>query len=142
MSACYRKRFLAAAFLALSLSSCVLPTSPGGGMDAIIPTPTTPLTYSFVMAYDGGPHGSVEQGSWVQIGPKVDADGTHVAIQVWQNGLIDFKEFGVPGPLDRYGVIPVPGGYALQYNGRTIYTAAISFPNVVYSMTIGERTTA
>lgn len=64
------RRALAAVALVLVLSACAVPIA--------TPSPAPPNRYSWLMVHDWQRWG-------VQIGPKADPDGVHVAIYAWRD---------------------------------------------------------
>lgn len=107
----------------------------------VLATPSTPLTYGWVMADNGQ--------SWgVQIGPKADADGTHVAVYGWQNctptcGWELFEEYDalVPGSLHTYA-ITWGDGWHLSFDGREVAALNPGSTDAHFESDTGERTAA
>ena len=109
-------------FLPLILASC--------SISQPLTTPSTPLTYGWVMVDNGL--------SWgVQIGPKTDAAGSHVAVYAW-SGCTDWTsefhctyhffaryETVTPGSAHDYAIIWGPGGWHLSYDGREVAVISV-----------------
>ncbi len=137
------RRVLAAGAVVLALSACY----PSIQVD--LPTPGTPLTYGWVMEHEG-------LNWWVQIGPKVDQDGTHVAIQGWiscqpittyppncaaYNYFAEFETL-VPGSVHRYRIAWNGTGWEMFFDGKLKATLNIGNPNTAkYEVNYGEKTT-
>jgi hypothetical protein len=91
-------------------------------------TPTAPLTYSWVMAHHWKDWG-------VQIGPKTDGAGTHVAVYGWQGCSSNsiprtpcawqwFQEYQAltPGSVHTYSIALGPQGWVLSCDGIALAT--------------------
>ena len=87
------------------------------------------MTYGWVMAHNWDAWG-------VQIGPKVDADGTHVAVYGWKDCTATscdyeyFAEFDelVPGSVHDYSVYWIDDGWHLMYDGETLAVLNLGNP--------------
>lgn len=110
---------------------------------ADLPTPGTPLTYGWVMAHHYQDWG-------VQIGPKTDANGTHVAVYAWIGcypgcSYEYFHEYDalVPGSVHRYQLLWNGTAWEAKYDGRIMATMNLgSPPSAVYEINYGEHTSA
>ncbi len=131
------KRSALAGLAVLALTGCV----PTFGSD--IATPGTPLAYGWVMAHHYQDWG-------VQIGPKVDAGGTHVAVYAWIACYPTCKyEFfheydALPaGSIHRYAANWNGSGWELIYDGRVMATMNLGSPSTaIYETNYGERTSS
>ncbi len=72
----------------------------------------------------------------VQVGPKVDQDGTHVAVYAWKNCAPPcewefFKEWDelTPGSEHLYAIVWGQGGWALMFDGRVLTTINVGGPD-------------
>ncbi len=110
----------------------------GCGFQQTLATPTTPLTYRWVMVFD-----VVGKQTWVQIGPKVDGSGAHVCVQAWDHGQVFYGCYDslVPGSEHDYRIVPTPAGYVEMFDGRALVTISLTVPNAIYE-TAEERTRA
>ncbi len=122
------KRAGLAALAVLALAGC--------GFQQTLTTPSTPLTYRWVMVFD-----VVSRQTWVQIGPKVDGSGAHVCVQAWDHGLVFYGCYDavVPGSEHDYRIVPTPGGYVEMFDGRALVTIPLVINNAV-NQTAEERT--
>lgn len=118
-----RRAMLGVAVVGTLAAACA-PSAPPPATPSItrtLTTPTTPLTYGWVMIHNGDAWG-------VQIGPKNDGSGTHVAVYAWQNCQTTcvwefFREYDAlaPGSQHTYSVV-WNNGWHLSYDGHVLVT--------------------
>lgn len=126
------RRALAAAVLVFTLSGCIV---------APITTPSTPMTYAWVMAHDWDNWG-------VQIGGKNDADGIKVAVYWWvgchprceREGFQEYETLE-PGSEHQGGVIWQADGWHLTWDGYDRAVVNIGSPDTAHYQHATERTT-
>lgn len=133
------RRALAGAVLAIALAGCA-------GVQSDLPTPGTPLTYGWVMAHHYQDWG-------VQIGPKVDGSGEHVAVYAWIGCAPAyspcmyqfFHEYDAlaPGSTHRYELRWNGTGWEARFDGQLRATMMLGSPSsAIYEVNYGERTTS
>ena len=133
------RRLVLVLVLAFLLTGCISQT---------LTTPTTPLTYAWVMAHSPDPGGR----AWgVQIGPKVDGSGSHVAVYAWTDcpvsgacGWEFFREYQVvtPGSVHDYAITWTANGWVLSADGVAIVTLNVGTPNGAVYESASEHTTS
>lgn len=112
-------------------------------------TPSTSLTYGWVMVHSSDPGGH----QWgLQIGPKVDGSGSHVAIYAWRNcptmGPCEwdlFQEFQAlePGSTHNYSIVWSNAGWVLAMDGTQVALLNMGDPSdAVTEWNPAERTSS
>ena len=125
--------------LTFGLSACI---------SRSLTTPESPLTYGWVMAHSPDPGG---HGWGVQIGPKTDGEGSHVAVYAWTDCTPSgcawefFDEYApvVPGLVHDYSIVWSSDGWVLSADGRQVVTLNVGSPDgAVFESDANERTVA
>jgi len=131
------KRILAIFILVFSLAGCY------PQVESNLTTPSTKLTYGWVMVHHWSEWG-------VQEGGKNDGSGLHVAVYAWKNCSTTncewefFKEYDTlaPGSTHTYKIDHGPDGWRMWFDGRLIATLNPGSNEPLIQINLGEKTAA